>query len=1018
MPLNIPDYHKTEQILHVGCEIPHAYFIPYADYQTAKKEIRDNSPYFKNLCGTWDFRFFDSVSEICDFTAEDFAKDGMDKLPVPMNWQMALDKGYDVPNYTNINYPIPVDPPHVPDENPCGLYVREFRLPAGMEDKDILLNFEGVDSAFYVWVNDTFAAYSQVSHMTTEINITDKVKSGKNTLKVLVLKWCDGTYLEDQDMWRMSGIFREVYLLFRDKNRIADVFVHADLSDSFDAVTFSAGITSAGKIDAAWTLYAPDGDKIASGCAAVDGEGKITLPAIENPALWSDESPALYTLCLCSGSECICFPIGARKVEIRDRVIYINGRKVKAKGVNRHDSHPLLGHATPMEHMIRDIEIMKRHNVNMVRTSHYPSDPRFIGLCDKYGLYVCDETDLETHGMNPWGRLSDIPAWEKAYLDRAKRMVERDKNHPCVIMWSLGNESGLGCNHVAMTAWIRGRDNSRMVHYEGANFNYSGNVVRNDVTDLESRMYPEASSCREYCENPDSALPLFLCEYCHAMGNGPGDLKEYWDLIPQYDNFFGGCVWEFTDHSVAIGDVYRNPAYTYGGDFGDTPNDGNFCVDGLVYPDRRPHVGLLELKQAIMPFHVRSGENPGEIIIRSRRYFTSLSDISLLWWVESDGKPVLSGEVAALDIAPESEKTYTLFDDTTFYGSTTLNLSLRYNEAKAYAPAGHEVGMVQFILNAVEPVWTAPCSRYPVETEETGNTISVTCGDTVYTIDHVSGCIRDITDNGASLITEPIVPQIWRAPTDNDHSFGHNIAGWWRRVGLDRAKVKCYECRITENTEAKVVIEAQFSMSAAAMLPVLKGTVRYTVTGEDGITLSYDMKWLAGAEKQYKLFYPRFGVRLTMPEGSEQMRYYGYGPTESYIDKRLAARLSEWGTTVTDNFEPYVRPQENSAHYGCRWAKVTSVAGHGLLFTAQTPFSFSASHFTPEQLTNIKHNHELVPDKETTVIIDYKQSGIGSNSCGPVLEEKYRFDEETFTFTMRISPVFSGGADGYGMMRL
>ena len=1004
MPLMIPDYHTTEQILHVGCEEPRAYFVPYADAETAQSENRDGSPFFKNLCGTWDFRYFASVREICDFTSPDFSREGMDKLPVPMNWQMALGKGYDVPNYTNISYPIPVDPPHVPDENPCGLYVRDFRLPADCAEKDIFLNFEGVDSAFYVWINDTFAAYSQVSHMTTEICITDKVKPGVNTIKVLVLKWSDGTYLEDQDMWRMSGIFREVYLLFRDKKRIRDIFVKSQLNDGLSKASFTAEIASVGKVDVEWTLSDPAGAVIAAGRESVEGEGVLAMPEIADPRLWSDESPALYALCIHSGSEYMVFHVGVRKVEIKGNIVYINGKKVKAKGVNRHDSHPLLGHATPLEHMIRDIEILKSHNVNMVRTSHYPNDPRFVGLCDRYGLYVCDETDIETHGMRPWNGLSDNPAWEKAYLDRAVRMVERDKNHPSIIMWSLGNESGLGCNHVAMTAWIRSRDDSRMVHYEGANLHFAENTVRTDITDLESRMYPAPSLCREYCEDPASVLPLFLCEYCHAMGNGPGDLADYWELMEKYDNFFGGCVWEFTDHSVAIGDVYRDPHYTYGGDFGDTPNDGNFCVDGLVYPDRRPHTGFLELKQAIMPAFIRKGEGDGEIVIRSRRYFTDLSDLSLIWWVEADGKSVLSGRVDALDIAPESEKAYTLFCDKTFTGSVTLNLSLRYNEPKPYAPAGHEVGMVQFLLAAEEPVYAKSVSRYPVETAENGNTITVTCGDTVYTLNRVSGCITDITDNGTSLITRPIVPQIWRALTDNEKGWNHNIGAFWEANGLNRTQIKCYSCRVTEASEEKAVIEAEFSLAPASALPVLKGTVRYTVTGDDGIELSYDVQWLLPLNKDMNQFYPRFGVRLTMPEGSEQMRYYGYGPMESYVDKRLAARLSEFGTTVSDNFEPYVFPQENSSHFGCRWAKVTSVAGHGFLFTAETPFSFNASHFTPEQLTDAKHNYELVPDKETTVIIDYKQTGIGSNSCGPALLEKYRLSEKHFeNFRFRIS---------------
>ena len=516
MPLNIPNYHQSTETLHVGCEKPRAYFVPFPCGCASKNAERGESTFFKSLCGEWNFKFFKSVNDVCDLSTE-----GSDKLTVPMSWQMALGRGYDVPNYTNVNYPIPYDPPFVPDENPCGLYSRKFTVPAAMAGKKIYLNFEGVDSAFYVWVNDEFAAYSQVSHMTSEIDVTSLVHAGENEIKVLVLKWSDGTYLEDQDMWRMSGIFREVYLLFRDETHIRDIFVHCDLDDSFTDADFTVDIDVTGKATVEWTLDCPCGETISSGKCDVDESGKIVVPTVKNAKLWSDEEPNLYTLTLHCGNEYITLPIGARRVEIKDGCVVINGKKVKAKGVNRHDSHHLLGHATPVEHMVRDIMIMKAHNVNMVRTSHYPNDPRFTALCDKYGIYVCDETDLETHGARPWYALSRSPEWEGEYVDRVQRMVERDKNHPCVIFWSLGNESGWGQNHVAMHTWIKSRDTSRIVHYEGANYDYNDGKYLRDVTDIESRMYPNPTWCDNYCKNPERDEPLFLCEYSHAMGNGP-----------------------------------------------------------------------------------------------------------------------------------------------------------------------------------------------------------------------------------------------------------------------------------------------------------------------------------------------------------------------------------------------------------------------------------------------------------------------------------------------------------------
>lgn len=999
MPLNIPNYHQSTETLHVGCEKPRAYFVPFPCGCASKNAERGESTFFKSLCGEWNFKFFKSVNDVCDLSTE-----GSDKLTVPMSWQMALGRGYDVPNYTNVNYPIPYDPPFVPDENPCGLYSRKFTVPAAMAGKKIYLNFEGVDSAFYVWVNDEFAAYSQVSHMTSEIDVTSLVHAGENEIKVLVLKWSDGTYLEDQDMWRMSGIFREVYLLFRDETHIRDIFVHCDLDDSFTDADFTVDVDVTGKATVEWTLDCPCGETIFSGKCDVDESGKIVVPTIKNAKLWSDEEPNLYNLTLHCGNEYITLPIGARRVEIKDGCVVINGKKVKAKGVNRHDSHHLLGHATPVEHMVRDIMIMKAHNVNMVRTSHYPNDPRFTALCDKYGIYVCDETDLETHGARPWYALSRSPEWEGEYVDRVQRMVERDKNHPCVIFWSLGNESGWGQNHVAMHTWIKSRDTSRIVHYEGANYDYNDGKYLRDVTDIESRMYPNPTWCDNYCKNPERDEPLFLCEYSHAMGNGPGDLRDYWEVIEANDNFFGGCVWEFIDHSVAIGDKYGDPSFTYGGDFGDHPNDGNFCVDGLVYPDRRVHTGLEELKQAIMPVAVREVK-PGTVAIKSRRYFKSLSDISMAWTVKVDGKAVKSGVHPNLDIAPEAEEVFEIVPENELpaHGTVTLDLSFRQNKPTEWADVGYEVGFAQFIYERAEKVKAAP-ALYPVELCENREEYTVTVGETVYKISKFSGMITDICDNGEHLITKPVVPQIWRAPTDNDR----NVQWDWRNSSIHNAKVKCYSTEVVKADENEAVILSKISLAAAPNEVVLRADVTYTVKYGMGIKIACDVKW--NVQKKH---YPRFGMRLTMPEGAEQMRYFGYGPNESYVDKRLASKLGEYKSTVTENYEPYVFPQENSSHWGCRWADVHTVAGHGFLFTSCEPFSFNASHFSPEQLTETRHHYELKREPETTVMLDMRMDGIGSNSCGPELAEKYRFNETEFSSSVTIKPVFAAEVNPY-----
>lgn len=1022
MPLQIPDYHKSLAHLHVGCEAPHAYFIPYQSRAAALGGNRGASAYFKSLCGDWDFRFYASCAEVEDFLAPDFVRTGMDKMTVPRNWQTVLGKGYDVPQYTNVNYPIPVDPPHVPDENPCGLYIRDFTVgEKQLAGKTTYLTFEGVDSCFYVWVNDTFVGYSQVSHMMSEFDVTAFVHAGVNHLKVLVVKWCDGTYLEDQDMWRMSGIFREVYLAFRDEKHLVDLFIKTPISEDFTSADVTVDLATKGKCQVAYELLSPEGDAVATGACCVDGTQTVTIATLTNPKLWSDECPNLYTLILAVGSEVICQKVGIRNIVVKDGVALINGKPVKMRGVNRHDSHPILGHATPLAHMREDLMILKRHNVNSIRTSHYPNDPRFYELCDELGFYVCDEADLETHGfthVGNWSQLTKDPAWEEAYVDRAARMVERDKNRPCVMMWSVGNESGCGRNHRAQCNYFHTKDPSRLVHSEDES-RYatwealtSGDPAReqaayeDDYIDVESRMYPTLEHMQDIIEK--SKRPLYLCEYCHAMGNGPGDLREYWELMYSSDRFFGGCVWEYTDHSVAIGDnIYSVPHYTYGGDFGERVHDGNFCVDGLIYPDRTPHTGFLELKEAIKPLCATLGTDMGEVVVTSRRYFRDLSDITMVWSVECDGKSILAGHVILENEAGQA-KAYRLFAPMALTGICTLNLSFRQNKPTAWADAGYEIGTTQLFLESQAAPMVEAVVTTEVALEQTRSAYIITDGETIYTIGKTSGLLESLVDNGTEMLLAPMTPTIWRAPTDNDRNIRHR----WQGECFHASEVKCYGTTLGEVTPEAVKIVADLSMGAAPRRPVLSMTVTYTVAAGAGLTVGCDVK----VREDLTIPLPRFGMKLVMPKGSEQLRYFGLGPFESYEDKNLACRLGDFRTTATANFEPYVKPQENSAHAHCRFATVMSVAGQGLCFVGDS-FSFSASHFSPEQLTRVAHNYELVPEEETTVIIDYKQAGIGSNSCGPDLMPKYRFSEKAFTFTFRVKPAFEGNLDPFVEMR-
>ena len=1012
------DCHKSLERLHVGCEKPRAYFVPYKTLDAAKRNLRAESEQFTSLCGDWDFKYFPNESYLPDFTAEGFTTEGFDKLTVPMSWQVMHERGYDKPNYTNVNYPYPIDPPHVPADNPCGLYVRSFDM-AKVGDSDVFINFEGVDSCFYLFVNDKFAAYSQVSHMTSEINITKYLKKGENTLQVLVFKWCDGSYLEDQDKFRMSGIFREVYLLERSKNRVTDLFIKADLGDSLKKGSVEIEADTVGEGELEYTLLSPCGCVQASGkTEAKDGKAVVSFE-VDAPMLWSDECPTLYTLCLSFGGEYICQKVGFKRVEIKDYVFYINGKKVKAKGVNRHDSHPLLGSATPMDHMREDLYILKRHNVNMVRTSHYPNDPRFLELCDELGFYVCDETDLETHGMawgaesekgdsyDSWCKLTNSPEWTESYLDRVERMYERDKNRTCVIMWSLGNESGVGENQRKMANYLRSRRSTNIVHcedvsrrsyYEKWADDYHSQWE--DVSDVTSFMYSGYSRCVDYLTNKNEKKPLFLCEYCHAMGNGPGDLQRYWDMIYKYDKFFGGCVWEFLDHSVAEGDnKYADPHYVYGGDYGDYPHDGNFCVDGLVYPNRKPHYGFLEHKQVVKPFRVELTEK-GDLRIKNLRYFTTLEDTDLYWTVEKNGKTVKQGRITALNIKPQTSRSYKLdlgeWADGEF---VYLTVSVKSNVATPWADVGYELGFEQIALSEPEAKNNAKPLAARLTVNDSEYSVTVTDGATSYTFDKLAGTLTSIKDNGRELLAKAALPTVWRAPTDNDRKIKND----WAKMGISaKTQLGCYGSEIICSNGACFKLRARMSLGERAMSPVLRTEVTYTVLSGNGLKIDFDVN-----VRKEIFSLPRFGLELQMTEDSENVVYFGRGSAESYLDKRHASKMGVYRTTATENFEHYVRPQENMAHADTKWLTVSSPAGHGLAFLRESgDFSFNCSHFTPKMLTETKHDYELVPLKETVVNIDYRHNGIGSNSCGPALPEELSLTEKQFAFSFRIKPAF------------
>ena len=1051
-----PTYHLSPENLHIGCEKPRAYFVPYGSVAAARTGNRAASDRFMTLSGDWDFRYCRNLRELGDFLAPD-APAFIEKLTVPMSWQMALDRNYDCPLYTNVRYPMPVDPPHIPDENPCGLYRRFFEIDGETLDaREVYLNFEGVDSAFYVFLNGEFAAYSQVSHMTTEINVTKYLRAGKNELMVLVFKWSDGSYLEDQDKIRLSGIFREVYLLYRNPVHLRDFFVRTPTAEDFSTASVDIELDLTGTSPLSYALTDPDGTEIASGELLVKGEGKLSLP-VPAPYLWSDEEPNLYELLLTVGDEVIRTMVGIRRFEVIGRVVYVNGKKVKGKGVNRHDSHPELGAATPLEHMVRDLMILKANNINMIRTSHYPNDPRFYEYCDRYGFYVCDEADLETHGMQTgkarvhmdrtWGQLSDGPAWKAAYLDRAERMMERDKNHACVLFWSVGNESSCGSNHAAMSEYFHKRYPGCIVHAEDLTRrknNYENGALTleqsdldrlGNYTDVDSRMYPGLDELDTYyLKNKKATKPLFLCEYSHAMGNGPGDLEAYWKKIYQYDCFFGGCVWEMLDHSVNIGSP-SHPKYIYGGDFGNPVNDGNFCVDGLLYPDRRPHTGMLEYKQVLRPARVTAVNfEKGTFTIHNYRYFKSLADLDLLWKLERNGKTVAEGRFLSLNVSPEHSRTYRI-DPSVFAGlsgNCYLTLSFRSNVNRPWAEVGNEVGFEQFSVPAEAGKTILPVRRGTTfSLSESDFDFTVTDGATIYRVDKLRGLLASITDCGKELLCSPVSLNIWRAPTDNDRKIRRE----WEAEFMYLATTRCDGCTVSENTSERIVIRAALTLDAPSKRPLLRGTVEYRFEPARGVVISQDLHVLSDFERLNLLptvlhpqivpdsenltdtpVLPRLGVQFSMPKGTERLRWFGLGPMEAYIDKRQAARMGVYESLVSDHFEHYVRPQENMAHDDTKWVEFYTEAGHGLVVLPAddtAKISFNCSHFTPMTLTETRHDYELVPAEETIVNVDLRHAGIGSNSCGPVLSKEYRIGPGDYRYAFRLLPAFIGQIDPF-----
>lgn len=983
-------YYRELQSIHINCEAPHAYFIPFESEEKAALE-RESSAYFNSLNGEWDFRFFPSVEEL-PLEAPDFpyAVECTDKMPVPFCWQLKTGRGYDVPNYINQDYPYPVDPPYLPDIIPCGFY-RTAKNIVKNDSKSYLISFDGVSSCFYLWVNGKFIGYSQVSHCTSEFDITGALRDGENLFEALVVKHCTGSYMEDQDFFRLSGIFRDVYILERDKERMTDIFIKPSVSDDFQSAEISVSPVFAGKIR--WKLVSPGGKELKSGEAA--GDFSIS---VENAVLWNPEAPRLYTLYIAAGSEHIAFPVGIKRAEIKNSVFLLNGKKVKIKGINRHDMTPETGYYVSETEMLEDLYCLKRASVNAIRTSHYPNDPRFTGLCDRLGFMVIDEADLESHGMgynygdwywDYWAYLCDAPEWTESCVDRMRRLFERDKNRACVIMWSLGNESGCGNNHRLMAQYVRSRDSSAIIHYENARIDYQERLNKDfsDISDVESRMYAPLDYLKEYLADESLKKPFFYCEYVSAWSTG--DIPAHWEGFEENDKYMGGCIWEFKDHAVNIG-TKEAPAYRYGGDFGDKPNDGVCCLDGLVHPDRRPRPGYADMKQTYKPFAAKY-EN-GVLSIKNKRFFSSLAEFSAYCTIERNGIVIAKTDLGALDLSPGEEmKTSPVIPEAD--GNLTLNLHIVLNKDEAYAKKGYEIGFEQFILQKAPAALSSPVKN-SVNTRESRTEIVVSVGAVRYTFSKITGMLVSVF-NGSELLAAPAEISVYKAllPVNSARSV-------FERARFNEAFTKCYSCKITESTDERAVIAVSFSIAAPALPPAVRSEMTYTVA-PDGV-LNIDIR-SAVTERAPAL--PRFGLRLTLPGGYENVSYLGYGAHETYADRYICSRFSKFDTTADADFEHYVRPTECSAHYGTVFARITDNGGKGISFASRSErgISFSARHYTDRQLSETPHDDELRRDSRLYINLDYRIHAENTDR----LPER-RFDEKEFSFGISLLPSADG----------
>lgn len=1006
---------QDERVNEINRAAMHTHFFAYENAEKAGSDVKENSKNFMSMNGSWKFFWVKNADQRpTDFWRVGYNDKGWDDMKVPAVWEL---NGYGDPIYVNIGYPwrnqYKNNPPHVPTEkNHVGSYRREFVIPADWSGKDIVAHFGAVSSNMYLWVNGKFVGYSEDSKLEAEFDLTPYVKPGqKNLIAFQVFRWCDGSYFEDQDFFRYTGVARDCYLYARNKKRIDDIRVVPDLDAEYKSGSLTVNLSLKG--NAAVSLELLDAANKTIATAEVKGAGKqSSVIRVDNPNKWTAETPYLYTL-RATLKECgkvtevVPLKVGFRKIELKNSQLLVNGQPVLFKGADRHEMDPDGGYVVSRERMIQDIQIMKKFNLNAVRTCHYPDDSFWYDLCDKYGIYVVAEANLESHGMGyDEATLAKVPSFKKTHLERNQRNVQRNYNHPSIIFWSLGNEAGYGSNFEAAYDWVKKEDPSRAVQYERSG--YEGK------TDIHCPMYLNYKDCIKYCEDDSKTKPLIQCEYAHAMGNSEGGFKEYWDLVRKYPKYQGGFIWDFVDQSCRWTGKNGKMIYAYGGDFNRfDASDNNFCDNGLISPDRVPNPHMYEVGYFYQNIWTTAADlKAGELNVYNENFFRDLSAYALEWEVMKNGTVVRTGRVENLNVAPQQTAKIKLdLGKTCACAEWLLNVKYVQKQREGLIPAGHIVAKDQLVLNAYKaPAMTLQnVTDMNIQTAlpriDDANSQCVMIEGENFNIQFAKadGFMDKYMVDGLDMIKEgaKLTPNFWRAPTDNDFGAGlQQKYAVWKNPEFKLASLK------SEMKDGLAVVSAEYEMPSVSAGTKLQLT--YEINNRGAVKVNQKLVAEKGA-KVSNIF--RFGMQMVMPKSFENISYYGRGPVENYIDRKWATELGVYNQTVTDQFYAYIRPQENGNKTDIRWWKLLNEAGRGLQFVAEAPFSASALHYTIESLDSgwekkQEHSNEVEPADLTNFLIDKVQMGLGCvDSWGAIPREEYMLPYGDYEFTFIMQPI-------------